>query len=495
MVRTLREGGLPRLDAEGEECCSKLLPGSYVMVWYSDDNVWHERLCLWPLGRYRWIIYTPDRDLYVEEFGGGGDGPEKIRLVGPRGGVGGVRGGMYCFPSRPDEGQLRKLILEAAAESEHEVVEGPAPDKVFLQGREAPLEPWLGRVPPAAQPPAALPVAPAGAAGTGVGAHASVWLACEPADGIEPGAEINVGPGDLIHGDVAVHFGPGFLFGVRCVKCEVGAAAERAEELRQALHGWAARHRAPHGGLEPGLAERLRAGRGDDAPKAPATAEGDDVRTLWVEYDEQGERYKPWRMAVRESTSESFSDSPLEGPPTVLHLAKHYDRHGGDPRQWLQIWAREKKIENTDRILHELRVLVDTRHFAGTFDQLNLGSLVCLGVVARRIQLVVGAYSGPQRPNWEATRLFSGQPLVEDGASPALRSLVARKAKEESEIVNVRVRARELRGAGGGRLLAPAAAEAAASAGEAVEGGALPAAGRGRGKKLSRALGPAAGSS
>jgi hypothetical protein len=29
----------------------------------------------------------------------------------------------------------------------------------------------------------------------------------------------------------------------------------------------------------------------------------------------------------------------------MLTLAKHYERHGGDPRLWLATWARDKKIE------------------------------------------------------------------------------------------------------------------------------------------------------
>ena len=51
---------------------------------------------------------------------------------------------------------------------------------------------------------------------------------------------------------------------------------------------------------------------------AGALKKGDDpaadVRTLRVDYDNQGERYKSWRDVTRESTQETFPDTPLEGP-------------------------------------------------------------------------------------------------------------------------------------------------------------------------------------
>eukprot|EP00972_Heterocapsa_arctica_P107712 15864873-Heterocapsa_arctica.AAC.1 len=88
----------------------------------------------------------------------------------------------------------------------------------------------------------------------------------------------------------------------------------------------------------------------------------------------------------------------------MLHLAKHYDRHGGDPRQWLNQWAREKHIDPNNRIMHEMRVLMDIMVFAGTYDQVNVGALVSLECTARRAQLIVEAYTNPARPSWEAAR-------------------------------------------------------------------------------------------
>lgn len=75
-----------------------------------------------------------------------------------------------------------------------------------------------------------------------------------------------------------------------------------------------------------------------------------DLRTLWVDYDDPSERCKEWRRVAQESHTEHFADFPLEGPPTQVHRCKRMLRHGGDPRMWLQLWQREKKLQATDKV-------------------------------------------------------------------------------------------------------------------------------------------------
>ena len=65
----------PRHDDEAVVFWSARMPGHRVLVWYSDDDVWHERLLLWPSRditgrrtRDRWVICTPDRDVYEEDL-------------------------------------------------------------------------------------------------------------------------------------------------------------------------------------------------------------------------------------------------------------------------------------------------------------------------------------------------------------------------------------------------------------------------------------------
>ena len=94
------------------------------------------------------------------------------------------------------------------------------------------------------------------------------------------------------------------------------------------------------------------------------------------------------------------------------------------------------------------------------------------------------AYGSPARPNWEAARLFTGQTPAEDGEVPTLRTCVAKEAKEESDIISARHKARELKGMTSSRLPddGPADADASATSGK----------GRGGRGNRNRKQGPAA---
>ena len=55
----------------------------------------------------------------------------------------------------------------------------------------------------------------------------------------------------------------------------------------------------------------------------PAAREEECVRVLEVDWDDQEDRFKPWRSVVAESWNETFKDWPIEGPSASLALAKH----------------------------------------------------------------------------------------------------------------------------------------------------------------------------
>lgn len=83
------------------------------------------------------------------------------------------------------------------------------------------------------------------------------------------------------------------------------------------------------GGVD--LRDRLREGEKWQSTTARAGEpldEGLEIRTLWVDFDRQGEQFKEWKDVCNERTSERYSDFPLPGPPSLLHLAKHMCRSG-----------------------------------------------------------------------------------------------------------------------------------------------------------------------
>ena len=123
---------------------------------------------------------------------------------------------------------------------------------------------------------------------------------------------------------------------------------------------------------------------------APATTaakrdkEPDEIRTLAVTYDEHGERYKMWRDVSRAFTQNDFKDWPVEGPRTMGWLAKHFARLALTPTTRLEKHLRDNRYADSDRSVHELRVIAEAFEHAGSYDQLNLSSLASFELLARR---------------------------------------------------------------------------------------------------------------
>ena len=274
-----------------------------------------------------------------------------------------------------------------------------------------------------------------------------VWVLTEPMPGMVMGQEMVIRPGSFTRDDSEwgiACLGPGFYCLVKRVSVTdavtfrerrldifkqesvPGAGAGPIEDLRTRL-----------GVPGVGAPAVPPVGQGGTAtpPASDGAAAGGDARTMWVDYDAQGERFKNWRSVVRESQSLQYSGYPLDGPASVMGFAKHTDRHGGDPRLWLAIWAREKNIDAHDRVFHEMTTLTEALYHAGTYDQLNIGGLVCLEVLARRAQSIIDAYSvNPTKPNWSGARFFTGSSSAVDAVDRGLLTYANRQRKEEHEL-------------------------------------------------------------
>eukprot|EP00435_Cladocopium_sp_Y103_P029700 s2867_g7.t1 len=127
-------------------------------------------------------------------------------------------------------------------------------------------------------------------------------------------------------------------------------------------------------------------------------------------------------------------------------MLKHMQRFGGDPKQWLELWCRQKSIADQDRVKHELRCLMDVLYYGGVYDQVNMPVLASFEVVARRVQCIVDAYSSSaSSPDWSNAKLFTGYLAPEDLVMPQLKTWAARRGKEEVELFQARNRMKELR--------------------------------------------------
>ena len=112
--------------------------------------------------------------------------------------------------------------------------------------------------------------------------------------------------------------------------------------------------------------------------RSTAVGSHDDARTLWVDWDGQGERYKTWRIVCQESRQLDHAGLGFGCELTALHMAKMMERQGGDPRLWAERWLREKGIERDSRTGHELSHLTNALYQGWVYDQLNVGGLGCL---------------------------------------------------------------------------------------------------------------------
>ena len=471
-------------------------PGQYFEVDYLDDDVAHERVALWPVDAQRWAVRSPDGDEWIESLSGADpeNGPSASRPR--RRGAGGVPR-LYRFRAQLTDRELKgaiirglKLAGKAVGGVEHTPVVAGVKDE---DGDDAALEEFFRGTVSAPMRQAiaralerggggvgGLPLADAAKGGAAAADWAvatvgdsppdEVWIACSAGATAAKGTEIRLTLGrDVVFGGRrAMHLDAGtWVFAERVPAAEAPAFAD-------GLWAGAPPAEAPPAEASSGLRKAPVEARGGSGE--PAGKHTDDLRTLWVDWDAHGERFKAWRDVCRESTSEELDEQRLEGAATALHMCKAMERQGGDPKLWLEKWLREKRLEGSDRVAHELRCLTDVLYMVGTVDQLNVGGLHCVESLCRRIAAIVEAYAVPGRPSWEHARYYAGVGTAEEVVAPALRTHVLRRAKDEAEVSTARART-WLRGGPAEGTGGEDDGAAAAGAGATKRG-----AGRGRGK-------------
>ncbi|CAK0882062.1 unnamed protein product, partial [Prorocentrum cordatum] len=401
--------------------------GARARVSYDGDIMDHGRVVVWPSRRVEdgelvdprlyWVL-SPDGDLWEELLSGASpaDGPSGGERIANGGAPPADGRTLYSFRERPSLARLVELADECrlAMEARGQVAaDGPAQVELasgrLLDGgdvfpRAAPARPshrLRGKQ--------ALPVADGGVgdaladAATGSPTpppEGHVWALAEPVPDLGIGAGVDalwLRRGRALRLELMPR---GDVAGWRSRR-----VAELSRLLEVAAPVAAPGSPPPDGALETAAASGAEGSPGPDGvPSAVALADAasDDTRTLWVEWDDQGERYKEFRKAVNESLSYEWGHQRLEGGLACLHTCKMMHRTAGTPRAWLEKFLRDKNIAPTDRVAHELRPLVEALEEAGCFDQVNLGGLACL----------------------EADELMA----------PSLRNHVSRRAKEDWEV-------------------------------------------------------------
>ena len=249
------------------------------------------------------------------------------------------------------------------------------------------------------------------------------------------------------------------------------------------IPAWAERRKAsfsqlgttPRGDGPETLGETLKKKLGVDPADKPGKPEpeveaideeeADDVRTPYLEYDDQKKRYTEWRRVIQECTIERYPDFPIACPASSVDVCTHMLRHGGSPKLWMQQWCQDKGMTQRDCTYHELAVLIEILYQAGTYDALNLGALACIEVTVRRLISIIKKThaGGAQNPDWGNARCFSATTKPFDIVPGDLRQHVAREAKDDVEIAQLRNKARA--GTSAADQHWPGAAAAAVAAG------------------------------
>ena len=169
-----------------------------------------------------------------------------------------------------------------------------------------------------------------------------------------------------------------------------------------------------------------------------------DARTLTVDYDDHGARWKAWRVVTAEMAPHVFADWGRhlpEGTNVAFDMLGNWERKGGSPQLWLVEWLRDRNIARTERTAIEMKVLTDAITFAGSYDQINVSALMCIEVLCRRASQIIEAYDGdPGRPNWAGVRYMLGDSHSLNVVPAAARSYNARKIKDEIEVDTARNR-------------------------------------------------------
>ncbi|CAK0840736.1 unnamed protein product [Prorocentrum cordatum] len=441
LIGGLVKGALDRLFAadggvvKEPAFMSEMRPGRRFALWYSDDTYWHERVALACVRPGAWVIATPDGDGYPENLrcrrgtSGAVQAVEQVKMAEAE---------SYAITRRAPAPPAAVMMWVGADVEYEPLMASEGVQLVPLGGGGAPVHgegPALAPLPPPELPPDAT------------------WLIVDPHHP-DFGRERHPGPDAPRAGEYAIALDAWR----RPVPVRQVALADVETFMASARTGIAKILEDEAGPATGHLEERLHRAL-DGGAKTPPSVE--DARTLTVDYDEHGKRYKEWRSVCAEISYSHFGDwdKHHEGPATTLALFKNIQRQGGDPRLWYASWCREAGVSPQERMGIEMKLLTDILYLSGCYDQLNGPSLACIETVARRVCQIIEAYSAgvPGRANWEGVKHFTQVASASYVAPAELRSHVHRRAKEEMEIESMRVRTRGLQPPGGPEAVPPGA--------------------------------------
>ena len=443
-----------------------IVPGAKGLVKFEDDGVEYERIFTWPFNQRGWVVFTPTGQYVAEDFGE----YERLRkayavAVAP------TADEAECFDAPIEDDEMAKILKEGRyiAERMRTSQFRYVPERAVTWRGETAAVPTLGVLDNLTRRVTrkhAIPSVPIddgrplgdGMNRDGAADAAAAAATAKPGDGVgkvwacfDVDCHLGLGRKQVPYGTV-VDLSPKALISKDSAleTLDDGSVVMLRRVLLQELPYIVEKHRLSFGVVTPradavgaqlGLPGGAQA-RGGAGAAAPTPVDvTDDLRTLWVDYDSLGVRFKPFRLAVEESVTVTFKDSPYPGTACALNAAKRMMDESGDARGWFAEFCRERRITRRDKVWHDMSAIIDAVTVGATIDQLNVGGLMIMECLFRRLMALAEAHErGPDYPNWQLATFISSDYRRGDLLPADFRSEVSRKAKEHLELENLRKR-------------------------------------------------------
>ena len=383
---------------------TKFRPLGHVLVRFKDDPVLlHHRLLLRQGPGAKWVVATPDRDVWCVDLVVGELFSEIVSYDGARLPTG-IRSDKAYRDKDSEEGVFSPSDIQELVEEADVIIEKLRPD---------------GRVPSKSSQPAGSPskqaAAPAAVRGKQAGVSLGGWRVLSPTLAHKFCSTVDK---SLVTKELVCENG---IYGVFVGAVEEVGFARFVEDDWESMR------------------TSFLADIGASTSPTPAAAGGErDVRVLDVIYDSADERWRTIEELVPEVHEEPFDDWPIEGPRTINYSLKQLRRQG---ESWLDAherWVRRSGISSSDRAIHEHQALCRVLHLLCSYDQLNLPNLAGAEAANRRRALIEHAYaSRPFAPDYSGSSDFLGNRDSQDGTlvDPALTQFVARRQGHRAEIL------------------------------------------------------------
>ena len=363
--------------------------GGIALVNYGEiPRCWHTRLLLSHLGDTRWVIATPDLDVYDEDLSIDNEDYTDFHYSG----VGGQ------IPPRISARSVYGFAPMNAAQLGQLMAQGRA--YAAAMGVQAPPNP----APQAAA--AGVANGPGGVVASMVAGLADRWVAMEKGGPYDRGDVVSVDPVPLPQGSTIV--------------------GDRAILLVNGVH----------------ICLRKM------TPAEVSAFVLDDLRVLPVHFDSEGVRRRAFSMCVERMSGETPQGGGLQltGPPTCLNLMKSMRDQGFTPVTFHEHWMRSSEIPKGDRSTYEHEVISRVLESFACVDQLNLPALQGVELLCRRLQVIREAHRiSPSSPDYSAADHFMGWKYRKSGqgVDSGLAQHVANELKAEASIAKEARKARE----------------------------------------------------